>query len=339
VRYEFLMRTIFSIILIFTVCHRLCAQQYVYPVFHVPGTFNPAFRLEQDTAQVVFHLNSFQDYRKGKLTHYVHNAQIHEDYRHTFLNLNFINKKFLFRHGVEVGEVFRDIRFSIDTIDKKLYQNYNTGYLKYYINTRPVQNLTIGISIAFIGGYHKGYALNYYDWVYFRKYNIHILYPKYNAGFIWNYNQFSLGASLLVENDMTSSSGYALLASFKHQWKDNTLLFMNEFQSGFANFFNVSLSVKRHSFITYQYQRMRIGGHYFIDMNSLFVSVSHRKSGLQTGFGFHLKYDDRFNFWFSPILKYDLNYRCAECKEQRLLNRIARQKKRKERENYDIFYY
>lgn len=333
------MRITFSIFLFFTVCNSLSAQEYVYPLFHVPGTFNPAFRINQDTAQLVFHLNSFQNDRKGRLTHFIHNAQIQENYRQTLLNLSFINNKYSFRHGIELGEVFRDIRFSVNSSEEKFYQTYNTGFLKYYINTRPDKNIVVGLSVACIGGYHKGYALDYFDWKYLRKRENNILYAKYNAGFIWNYNKFSLGSSLLIENESTYSPIFTLLASFKHQWKDNTLQIMNEFQSGFANFFNVSLSVRNNSFITYQYQRMRLGGHYFIDMNSLFVSVSHRKSGLQTGFGFHLKYDEGFNFWFSPIIKYDLKYRCAECKGQRLLNSATRQQKRKERESYDTFYY
>jgi len=332
------MRLLLAIFLFLLICHWLSAQQYVFPMLHVSGTLNPASRLEQDTASVMFHMNSFQDYREGRLTNYIRGARIQEEYRHTFLHFNYINKKRLFHHGFEVGEVFRGIRFSTSERNQEMNQIYNSGYLKYYINTSPVLNLTIGMSTTCVAGYYRGYFF-YYDWIYDRKIKNDFVYGNVSTGFTWSFSKFSLGTSIHLSGGMTSYSPFSFLASFKHQWNDNTFYVIDEFHVGFSNNFNISLSLKERLFIAYQHQRGMVNGEYFTDLNSVFVAASLSKSGLDVGFGAHLKFDGGYNFWVSPTLKYNLGFRCVECQEQRQLKRALRKEKRNERVRYNTFYY
>jgi hypothetical protein len=151
--------------------------------------------------------------------------------------------------------------------------------------------------------------------------------------------KFALGTSLLVENEETSSTEISVLASFKHQWKNNTLFLKNELHFGYSNFFHVSLSLDRHTFITYQYHRMRHGERYFTDLNSLSLSLMGRRSALQSGFIAYLKYDGSPILWFSPFFRYNISYRCDSCREQRQKKRLMRQQQRRERARYDTIYY
>jgi hypothetical protein len=241
--------------------------------------------------------------------------------------------------GAEAGEVFRHVRFSNDESDKQYYQTYNTGYLKYYINTSPFRNITVGISAACISGYHRGYALDYYDWVYSRPRNNQMLYAKFHSGLVWNVRKFAIGTSMHIFNEETHSPEFAVLASYKHQWRNNTLFIINEFKVGYANYFNVSLSLDRHTFITYQYHRMKHGEGYFTDLNSLSLSLMGRRSALQSGFIAYLKHDSAPMLWFSPFFRYNLSYRCDSCREQRQSKRLMRQQQRKDRVRYDTIYY